>query len=79
MTKMTKTLLVLAIVCLVVGLMLNSGLINVGGNDVLYLVLPLGATFFGLFLIAKVLSKESERYDEEHEAAQKKDPQGHAH
>jgi len=79
MTKMTKALLISSILCLVAGLILNSGLVNVGEAVALYVVLPLGATFFGLFLIAKVLSKESAGYDQEHGAAGKKDRPGDDH
>lgn len=67
MTKMSKTLLVLAVVSLVVGLAINSGLIDAKSNDVLYAVFPLGAVFAGLFLISKLLEKETARYDQEHQ------------
>ncbi len=68
MNKITKAFLILAIVCLVVGMALNSGLVDTKGIDVLYTVLPLGAVFAGLFLISKLLEKESARYDAEHGA-----------
>ncbi len=60
MTKLAKSLLVLAIVCLVVGGIFNIGLINPGRLDALYAVLPLGAVFLGLFLIVRVMEKETE-------------------
>ena len=68
MTKTTKVLLILAIVGLVVGFALNSGLIGMMDNDTLYVVFPVGASFAGLFLISKVLEKETARYDHEHGA-----------
>jgi len=60
MTKMAKVLLVAAIVCLVLGGALNIGWINPHGIDALYILLPSGAVFFGLFLIVRVLQKEHE-------------------
>ena len=66
MSKTTKVLLVLAIVSLIVGFAFNSGLVNAGDIDVLYVVFPMGAVFAGLFLISKLLEKETARYDEEH-------------
>ncbi len=69
MGKTTKVLLLLAIVCLVAGFLLNSGLIGVGECAALYVIFPFGAIFAGLFLISKLLEKESARYDEEHRAA----------
>ena len=69
MTKTTKVLLILAIVGLVVGFALNSGIIGVMDIDALYVVFPVGASFAGLFLIFKVLEKETARYDQEHGTA----------
>jgi hypothetical protein len=43
-------------------------MVNNFNLDLFYTVLPLGAVFFGLFLIAKVLEKETQVYDEEHKA-----------
>ena len=66
MNKTTKVLLVLAIVSFIVGFAFNSGLVNAGENDALYAVFPMGAVFAGLFLLSKMLEKETARYDEEH-------------
>jgi hypothetical protein len=66
MSKATKVLLILAIVGLVVGFALNSGLVGVMDIDALYVVFPVGASFAGLFLICKMLEKEAARYDQEH-------------
>ena len=58
-------MLTLAVAGLVAGVAFNSGLINVEKMVVLYVTLPLGAIFLGLFLICKLLEKESGLYDEE--------------
>ena len=65
MTKMNKTLLLLAAICLVAGLVINIGLVNTGGYDALYIIFPVGAVFAGLFLIARMLENESARFDED--------------
>jgi hypothetical protein len=62
---MTKTLLVLSVVGLVTGFAFVSGLVNVGDAIVLYVTLPAGAVFFGLFLISKLLEKEAAILDAE--------------
>jgi len=66
MTKMTKTLLVLSAVNLVAGLIFATNLIDVHEASALYVALPAGAIFFGLFLISRLLEKEVAVYDEEH-------------
>lgn len=58
-------LLWLAIASLVIGGVLNIGLINVGDLDAAYVVFPVGAVFMGFFLISWILEKESAHYDEE--------------
>ena len=68
MNKTTKVLLVLAIISFIVGFAFNSGLVNAGDTDTLYAIFPMGPVFAGLFLIAKMLEKETARYDEEHRA-----------
>ena len=68
MSKTTKLLFTFAIVALILGLALNAGLVGNFNSDLLYTVLPLGAVSFGLFLIAKVLEKETRAYDEEQKA-----------
>jgi len=57
MTLLTKSLLVLALVGFAVGFATNF-LWRIG--------LPLGAVCFGLFLISKILERESALYDQEH-------------
>ena len=68
MSKITKTLLVLSLVGLLSGLLFVSGGFNSGGLVALHIVLPMGAIFFGLFLLSKVLEKETALYDQEQRA-----------
>lgn len=65
MSKMTKILLVLSLSCLAAGLVFVTGLVNVGEAVSLYVTLPAGAIFFGLFLISLNLQSESALFDEE--------------
>lgn len=70
MITRTKVLLGLGVAGLVIGLILSSDLVlkpPIAAG--LYVILPLGAIFFGFFLLSKLLEKESVFYDEEHEAA----------
>ncbi len=70
MTKVTKGLLVTAIVFLLAGLVANSGIFDVNGVPALYVLLPVGAIFLGMFLISRLLQNESARYEQEHHGAQ---------
>jgi hypothetical protein len=63
---MTKVLLGVAVTTLILGFVLNAGWVGSLPWDALYAILPLGAVFFGLFLIAKMLEKETQAYDLEH-------------
>ncbi len=65
MTKTAKILLGLAIGCLLVGGVINLGWINPGKLDALYVLLPVGAVFLGLFLISLVLQRESMVHEED--------------
>jgi hypothetical protein len=55
---MTKTLLIVSLVTLALGLALNVGLFGTVQQDAWFTILPLGPVFFGLYLIVKVLEKE---------------------
>ena len=68
MATMTKNLLAICITSLAAGLAFVTGVINVEHAVALYVALPLGAVFFGLFLISRMLEKEVSLYDEEHPA-----------
>ncbi len=69
MTKTTKILLALAIAGLVSGLAINSGLVDASTAEWLYVCFPMGAILFGLFLLSKILEKETAAYDQEQRAA----------
>ena len=70
MTRTAKVLLALAIVCLLVGAVINIGWINPGTWDALYVLLPLGAVFLGLFLIVLVLGRESMVHQEDEQLSE---------
>jgi hypothetical protein len=61
----TKLLLALAIVLMGVGLILDSGLVHLKKAVGLYALLPVGATFFGLFLISKLLENENPVHEDD--------------
>jgi hypothetical protein len=65
MSKMTRFLLVLSLSCLTAGLIFVTGIVNVGEAVGLYVTLPAGAIFFGLFSISLSLQAESALFDEE--------------
>jgi hypothetical protein len=72
MSRLTKSLLALAVGGFVVGLV---SAISPGIPVVWNVALPLGAVFFGLFLIARMLQSEMVRFDAEEQARLKLVPQ----
>jgi len=70
MTKTTKTFLALGIACVVPGVVLNAGLVDVTNVEGLYALLPAGVIFLAMFVILKLLEKETVAYDRERQAAQ---------
>ena len=62
---MAKKLLVLSIACIVVGLAFVTNVINVQNTAALYVALPLGAIFLGLYLVFQSFEKEMALYDQE--------------
>jgi hypothetical protein len=68
MSKTTTNLLSISIACFILGLAFVTGLVNAQSMVALYVALPLGAVFFGLFLISRMLEKEVSLYDDEHQA-----------
>jgi hypothetical protein len=68
MAALKKLLLALTIVLLVAGLLISTGLINVGNETGWFVVLPAGAIFLGLFLIVRVFEKDTVQFDAEHHA-----------
>ena len=69
MSKTTKVLLVLSLSCLTAGLVFVTGIVNVGDAVSLYVTLPAGAIFFGLFLISLSLQAQSALFDEDQQTA----------
>ncbi|MEJ0090130.1 MAG: hypothetical protein WDM80_10345 [Limisphaerales bacterium] len=63
MTKLTKILLVISLTASVTGGILDFGRFKI--NPSLTVMLPLGAVFFGMFLISFMMQKEMARFDEE--------------
>ena len=68
MSTITKALLFLAIANLIAGLAFVTGVVSAHDISALYVTLPAGAIFSGLFLLAHMLQKETERYNEEQKA-----------
>jgi hypothetical protein len=62
---MTKKLLIGSVVTIGIGLAFVTNLINVQNTVALYVVLPLGAVFLGLYLIFRALEKETALYNQE--------------
>ncbi len=67
MAKSTRTriLLALAVLMLAAGLLFNSGLVNINNAVSLYVALPVGTVFLGLFLISRLLQNETELHGPE--------------
>ena len=59
-------MLVLMVVNFVAAGLFLTGLINVSSVSSLYVTFPLGAIFYGLFLIVHLLEKEVAAFDAEH-------------
>jgi hypothetical protein len=76
MTKTTKTLLAGALASLSLGLLPVVGWVRAQDLTGLYVIFPVGAVLFGLFLIAKMLERESALYDADHEGSQTNSPPG---
>ena len=71
MITRTKVLLVLGIAGLVAGLVVSTNLVPPPFAAVSYVLLPVGAIFFGLFLVSRILEQESVFFDQEQAAAVK--------
>ena len=65
MSRLTKILLALTIINFVPGVLFVSGVVGVGRFPGLYATFPVGATFYGLFLISRMLEKEVAVFDAE--------------
>jgi len=65
MSTATRTLLILALANLVAGLIFATGLVHLNDLSALYVTLPAGAIFSGLFLLFRMLEKETAYYNQE--------------
>jgi hypothetical protein len=63
MTKLSKTLLAVAVMGFVAGGIFDFCGFNV--NPACYVALPLGAVAFGMFIISLMMEKEMSKFDEE--------------
>ena len=61
--------MILGIAGLAPGVAINGGFVDATNASALYVVLPIGAVFLGMFLLSKVLEKETAAYDREQAAA----------
>lgn len=75
MTILSKILLAISLVTSVTGVILDFGRIKI--HPSLAVMLPMGAVFFGMFLISLMMEKEMAKFDEEnalkHERIRRKD------
>ncbi len=71
MSHLTKNLLIVSLLALGVGLALTIGVFHVAPPVAFYVLLPLGAVFFGLYMIFRTLENEARAFD----AEQRKWPQ----
>jgi TRAP-type C4-dicarboxylate transport system permease small subunit len=65
MAPVAKVGLIVSLAGLAAGLAFVTGLVNVQTAVWLYVALPAGAVFFGLFLIARLFEHETAQYDAE--------------
>lgn len=70
MRTRSKVTLAAAVVLLAAGLFISTHFVREPKLAALYVVLPLGAVLFGLFLTFRLLDQESARYDQEIAKAQ---------
>jgi hypothetical protein len=66
MTKLIKILLGLSLICLAIGVFVAHS--NFHFPLIMMVLLPAGAIFLGLFLIFKILAKETAAFDAEQRA-----------
>jgi len=62
---MTKKLFILSVTSLALGLAFVTDVVNVQNAVALYVALPAGAIFLGLFMVFKSLEKEASLHDAE--------------
>ena len=64
----TIALMISAIICITAGLLIAAGIIPAKNFQALNVVLPMGAIFFGFFVLSRWLEAESDRFTEEQES-----------
>jgi hypothetical protein len=65
MSRLTKTVLGLTIFNVIASVLFLTGLVNVSFFPGLYLVFPLAAVGYGMFVICLALEREAARFDAE--------------
>ena len=68
MSKLTKIMLDLLIINSVASALFLTGIVNVSAVPGFYVVFPLAAIFYGLFVICRALDKEIAAFDAEQRA-----------
>lgn len=66
MSRLTKIMLGLTVINSVASALFLTGIINVSAAPGLYVVFPLAAVFYGMFLICRMLEKDVVEFDAEH-------------
>ncbi|HTV75704.1 MAG TPA: hypothetical protein VMD57_01810 [Candidatus Baltobacteraceae bacterium] len=68
MSRLTKIMLELTVINSVASALFLTGIINVSAAPGLYVVFPLAAVSYGMFLICRMLQKDVVEFDAEHRA-----------
>jgi ABC-type nickel/cobalt efflux system permease component RcnA len=79
MSTLTKTMLGLTIVNAIASALFLTGIVNISGAPGLYVVFPLAAICYGMFLICRMLQKDVAEFDAEQRAHQNHAPEEHPH
>ena len=65
MSRLTKIMLALLIINSIASVLFLTGIVNINGFPGLYVVFPLAAVFYGMFLICWMLQKNVAAFDTE--------------
>ena len=66
MSRVTKIMLALTVINSVASVLFLTGIVNVSSLPGLYVVFPLAAILYGMFLICRMLEKDVAEFDAEH-------------
>ena len=66
MSRLTKIMLGLTVINSVASALFLTGIVNISSVPGLYVVFPLAAIFYGMFLICWMLEKDVAEFDAEH-------------